>query len=68
MTEQAAMTNVREQILEAIEASAVDRPGFYGVLSLHFQNGRLTLIRREETTIPQSARREENNSHERANS
>jgi hypothetical protein len=62
------MTNVREQILEAIEVSAVDRPGFYGVLSFHFQNGRLTLIRREQTTIPQSAQREESTSHDRANS
>jgi hypothetical protein len=62
------MANIRAQILTAIEETAVDQPGFYGVLSFHFQNGRLTLIRREQTTIPQSAQREENNSHERANS
>lgn len=62
------MTDIQGQILAAIEETAVDQPGFYGVLSFHFQNGRLTLIRREQTTILQSAQREENNSHERANS
>jgi hypothetical protein len=62
------MADIREQILAAIEETAVDQPGFYGVLSFHFQNGRLTLIRREQTTIPQSVQREENNSHERASS
>lgn len=57
------MTETQSQILAAIESNAVDQPGFYGVLSFHFQNGRLTLIRCEQTTVPQFSSCREKNSN-----
>jgi hypothetical protein len=57
------MTATQRQVLAAIEANGVEQPGFFGVLSFHFQNGRLTLIRREQTTIPQPSNDKERNSN-----
>ena len=64
-------TEIQKQILAAIDENRVDQPGFYGVISFHFQNGRLTLIRREETTLlvgRGNSDREVTNSHERRRS
>lgn len=54
------MSKVEEEILAAVRANAVEHPSFYGVLAFHFQNGRLTLIRKEQTTYPQ---KEKNSIH-----
>jgi hypothetical protein len=53
---------LKVQILRVLEQTGDIRAGFYGVISLHFQNGNLTLIRREETFRPNH---EERTSHEK---
>ncbi len=54
------MSEVETEILAAVRANAVEHPSFYGVLAFHFQHGRLTLIRKEQTTFPQ---KEKNSTH-----
>jgi hypothetical protein len=46
------MTQVEQAILAAIKSMEAEHEGFFGVVSFHFQNGVLSLIRREQTTIP----------------
>jgi hypothetical protein len=58
-----SLTETRRLIIEAIEAEGVEHPGFYGILSFHFQNGHLTIIRREQTTIASSSKHEEKYCH-----
>ncbi len=58
------MSNIENEILNAIRENEVNRPGFYGIIAFHFQNGRLTLIRKEQTTYPQSSE-EKNSNHDK---
>jgi len=46
------MTRTQRIVLDALSALGADDEGFYGAVSFTFQNGRLTLIRREQTMIP----------------
>ncbi len=54
------MTATQELVLAALRAIGAEQGGFYGVVSFHFQNGRLSVIRREQTVMPEEFTQENN--------
>lgn len=48
------MTALEKLVLSTLSNLQPDREGFYGIISLHFQNGQLSVIRREQTIKPES--------------
>lgn len=50
--------NTKNQIVDALKGIEIE-PGFFGIISFHFQNGKLSVVKKEETIKPA---RWENNS------
>jgi hypothetical protein len=59
-SEGVAQSGSQKRILAAIKALDPEAEGFYGIISFHFQNGRLTVIRREQTVMPEQVIGEDN--------
>jgi len=47
------MTPTQSTIVSALTHFGAENGGFFGILSFHFQNGRLALVRREQTLLPE---------------
>ena len=55
------MTGTERLILAAVRKIGVERNGFFGTLTFHFQDGQLSVIRREQTLKPFQLQGEESN-------
>ena len=65
------MTATQKLVIEALEEIGVDQKGYYGIVSFHFQDGELALIRREQTLLPHrlaTKKEERKNLHARSQS
>lgn len=45
-------TDTERIVLSALRSIGVEDKRFFGIVSLHYQNGELTVIRREQTLKP----------------